>query len=397
VFACLTAPLLAQENNGHIDTLIQVEAEYYIDKNVIIVPSSVVMSNLTKGAKKQVKNFSVYQDTIYFGTSVELKDSISIQYRCLTAPLLENQKLLDSTLIARNPDDYFDLRSDEEDDVGVVNNDLNYSGSFARGFSIGNRQDLVLNSDLDLQLNGKIGGEIDIVAAISDQNIPLQPEGNTQNLREFDKVFIQLSKDEHNLLIGDYEIASDTSYYLNFFKKWQGLKYKDKFSFGKKNGIFSTTVATAISRGKYNRNTITVQEGNQGPYRLEGADGENFIIVIAATERVYLDGVLLVRGIEKDYVIDYNTAEITFTPNLLITKDVRITVDFEYNSQNYLRSGTMLNGTYQNEKSKFYASFYQEQDSRNSQGANGIGVQQKQQLALLGDNLENSFGSSLQK
>ena len=88
---------------------------------------------------------------------------------------------------------------------------------------------MVLSSDLDLQLSGKIGNEIDILAAISDQNIPLQPEGNTQQLREFDKVFIQLSKDNHKLLVGDYEIQSYDSRFLQYFKKWQGLLYDDYY------------------------------------------------------------------------------------------------------------------------------------------------------------------------
>ncbi len=396
MFLCLSTTLFAQQNKYLKDTLFVVDSSYFIAHASGIVPGSVSIFQVKDSDEFALSSFSVLSDTIFLGSKVQAKDTVRIQYRTLAAPLFSDQKLLDSTLISKNPESYYDLRPDEGDRSTGVTNDLNYSGSFARGFSIGNRQDLVLNSDLDLQLSGKIGGEIDILAAISDQNIPLQPEGNTQNLREFDKVFIQLSKDQHKLLIGDYEIASDTSYYLNFFKKWQGVKYEDEFSIGN-DGLLKTSVATAISRGKYNRNTLQIQEGNQGPYRLEGAEGENFIIVIAATERVYLDGVLLVRGIEKDYTIDYNTAEITFTPNLLITKDVRITIDFEYNNQNYLRSGTLIKGAYSTQKTKLYSAYYHEQDSRNSQGTNGVGIEQKQQLALLGDNLENRFGSSIVK
>lgn len=393
-FATILVNSYAQDRTAYVDTCLVATSNLYIHRGSIIVPNTV---QVRKKGDPTLVRFEILSDTLLLGTGLAVGDSICIQYRTINAPLFDKGKLLDSTLIAKSPDQFYNQQSSEGDNNAKFNDSggLNYSGSFARGFTIGNRQDLVLNSDLDLQLSGKIGDEIEILAAISDQNIPLQPEGNTQQLREFDKVFIQLSKEDHRLLVGDYEISADTSYFLDYYKKWQGLLYDDKFTLVN-DATLTTSAAAAISRGKYNRNIIPVQEGNQGPYRLTGAEGENFIIVIASTERVYLDGVLLVRGIEKDYVIDYNTAEITFTPNLLITKDVRITADFEYNNQNYLRSGLRLSAAYQKKKSKLYATYYNEQDSRNTSGSSAVGINQKQQLALLGDNLENAFGSSIQ-
>src|SRR5690606_8623036 len=74
------------------------------------------------------------------------------------------------------------------------------------------------------------------------------------------------------------------------------------------------------------------------PYRLAGTSGETFIIVLAGTENVFLDGRPLSRGEENDYVIDYGLGEITFTNRHFINSKSRITVDFQYISQQYTRS-----------------------------------------------------------
>jgi hypothetical protein len=59
---------------------------------------------------------------------------------------------------------------------------------------------------MNLQLDGKLNEDLFIQAAISDNNIPIQPDGNSQQLQEFDKVFIKIYNDRISLTAGDFEL-----------------------------------------------------------------------------------------------------------------------------------------------------------------------------------------------
>ena len=287
---------------------------------------------------------------------------------------------------------------------------LTKSGSISRGLSFGNKQDVVLNSNLNLQMAGKLSDNMDILLAATDQNIPVQPEGNTQQLQEFDKVFIQvgikdLPKSGKTILTaGDFQVTKPNGYFMNFNKKLQGLSFKSEVK-NKKSEVLQTTASAAVSKGKFaknvsiessNGNTFNgqKQERNQGPYKLRGAENEQFIIVLAGTETVYMEGRLLARGQENDYVIDYNTAEIVFTPKNLITKDKRIAVEFQYSDKNYARSLMHAGAEYESKKVKTRINIFSEQDNKNKPLQQELSDPQKLLLVSIGDSLQNAIWPS---
>ncbi len=267
---------------------------------------------------------------------------------------------------------------------------LNKSGSISRGIMFGNNQNLSLNSNMVLQMSGKIGNDIEILAAISDDNLPIQPEGNTQQLNEFDRVFVQLKKDSTVLTAGDYELKRPDSYFMNFYKRTQGAMLSHNFVLP--NGMrSSTTVAAAVAKGRSARNQFLGKEGNQGPYRLTGNNGETYVVVIAGTERVFIDGVPLVRGQDNDYVIDYNTAEITFTAKHIINLNTRISIEFEYSDKNYSRSLTFLNQRFETDQLAIRFNYYNEKDNRNQPFLQTLSDEQKQFMATLGSNITQAY------
>ncbi|MGV3642544.1 MAG: hypothetical protein ACO1NZ_18625 [Adhaeribacter sp.] len=269
---------------------------------------------------------------------------------------------------------------------------LQKTGNVTRGVSVGNRQNVFVNSALNLQLEGKLSDEIDITAAITDQNIPFQPEGNTQQLQEFDKVFIALQHRRWSLTGGDVVLQNKPAYFLRFYKNVQGGALQVNQGLGTPKAA-STTLAASVAKGKFASLTVAAVEGVQGPYRLSGPNGEKFIIVLANSEKIYLDGKLLSRGYDFDYVIDYNQAEITFTARRLITRYSRIRVDFEYSDRNYNRS--VYHASHYQDLNKLHLAFnlYREADNPNNLLALDLNNDEKQLLQAVGDSLQQAFTS----
>lgn len=271
---------------------------------------------------------------------------------------------------------------------------LDYSGVFNRSLSLGSNQDLYLNSNFNLQLSGKIGDGIEILGAITDNNFPIQPQGNTQQLQEFDRIFIKLSKKNFSLTMGDEEIRNqEWSYFSKYFKKIQGVRVENTWN--QNNSSLQLSGSGAVSKGKFNRLQLTVVEGNQGPYKISGADGEPYIVVLAGTERIFWDGVLLSRGENNDYIMDYNQGEITFTPKRMITKDSRIVIEYEYSAQYYTRSVITTDLNYTRGRLKADFSIYSEQDGRVPTELQLLSDADRMILAEAGDNFNNVFSSGI--
>ncbi len=362
-----------------------------LNDSLSIIPNTILV--LTTSGDTIPNNQYLFSNKKLFFKQSSLSEkkssTIKIYYRVLPFDLEKTLLHIDSTRLNPKPktDEWHFKPFENPQKSGVLptGKDLNYSGGLTRGIAVGNNQDLVVNSNFNLQMSGKLSKDIEISAAMTDNNIPIQPDGSTAQLNQFDRIFIQLKRKNTTLNAGDFEITRPESYFVNYFKRVQGLGVQHRETISK-NKSWTTKATGAVSRGKFTRQVIQGVEGNQGPYRLQGAEGERFIIIVAGTERVYVDGILMKRGFDNDYIMDYNQGILTFSTNRLISKDSRITAEFDYNDQSFVRTMYAVSSEYKTERLRLHFDLYGEQDGRKSSTDQEIKTADAKALFEGGDN-----------
>ncbi|MEO8069359.1 MAG: hypothetical protein ABI599_16795 [Flavobacteriales bacterium] len=363
--------------------------------SVSIAPGTFTLERAGSPVDASSYRLDPYRGEVYWLGPKNGNDTLVARYRSLplsfTAPRMQKdeQRILSASGDRDDPFRYVPPKGNE-DPMGVQG--LTRSGSISRGILFGNNQDLAVNSTLNLELGGRLSDNINVLASVTDNNIPIQAGGNTLELQDFDQTFIKLFGNEKleagaggwELIAGDFVLQRPKAHFLTYLKKSKGITGTTTYGLGKKIRN-ETSASAAISKGKFARNVIQGLEGIQGPYRLRGDEGEAFIVVLSGTERVYVDGVLLTRGQENDYVIDYNTAELTFTANRPITKDRRINVEFQYSDRNYTRSLVRFGQEAVIGNTTIRLNAYTEQDHRNQPLQQTLSDSDKVVLAEAGD------------
>ncbi len=391
----LCTPLLNWGQTGDIDSLnnlrtklLIVDADSIKIDEMSIVPDSFEIRNedeLPEDAKYNVD----YARSLLL-TENMLGAELDLLYRVFPFNFSKKQssvkvqeEKIDSIKLIYFPDTEVERKVFEFDKLKV-------DGGVGRSFSFGNSQDLVLNSNLNLRISGTLDNGVEIAGALTDDNVPFQPEGNSRQIRELDKVFLQFSKDNHRLQLGDYEQRSPNSYFLKYNKRLQGISYTGIFEH-KNDWQTDAFISGAASRGKFSRNEIKGIEGNQGPYKLFGSNRESYIIILAGTERVFIDGALMERGQDRDYIIDYNIGELIFTSRRLINNQSRIVIEFEYTDRTYSRTFLHSEANYGNEKLNFRVNVYTEQDSKRNANVGDTTINTRSAFKDIGDNINDFF------
>ena len=205
----------------------------------------------------------------------------------------------------------------------TTDSQLEVSGSQTFGISVGSNRGVTQNQELRVNVEGKVSENISVLALLSDQDLPIQPEGTTENIQDIDQKLIRITHPNMRGTLGDFEGSLGPSEFIFFPRALEGVQVEGDFK-----SVDFHLIPSAIPKGQ---STSLVLQGEEGrsEYRLT-VDGQ-YVIVKAGSEIVWLNGERMRRGENNDYIIrEYGDPIVEFNSKHLITSNDVIRIDFEY-------------------------------------------------------------------
>jgi hypothetical protein len=327
---------------------------------------------------------------IYFVSDLASDDSVMVRYDELPLDLPYVLKHRDPPEVyARMPLTVSESRKLGDKASGF--SELKTSGSKTIGVSFGSGGDVSVEQSLRVNMSGKIGKDISVTAFLSDQNLGLTSAGDTEELEAIDKVWMEIASESFGVVLGDYELRVRESSFASYRKELSGISGNASTRF------VDFGVSAARSKGVFSTKNFRGVDGKQGPYELTGAAGETSVSIVPGSEEIWVNGERVMRGENRDYVIDYSNGTIEFTDNVPVTSDVEVTVDYEYTNDDFSRNiysarvqrkvGSILD---------IQALFIQEEDDKGSP-LTSLSDSEKEILAAAGDDSSLAWGSGVRK
>ncbi len=262
--------------------------------------------------------------------------------------------------------------------------DLRVGGAKTFGVSVGSDRDLKLEQSLRLRVDGSVSRDVEVRAYLSDQNTPLVPEGDTEELRSIDEILVEIEAPHASASMGDVRLDLSSGSLVTMRREIQGVRASAE------RGPFHAVLAGAQVGGEQMSIAFIGIEGKQGPYLLAGPSGEIGVDIVAGSERVWLDGELLKRGSDNDYVIDYGSGELEFTENRPISAESRIEVDYEHAAGDFERNlyGGRIEAASEDERYTVGLTYFRESDDESAPTGATLSDDDVALLALAGDDID---------
>lgn len=268
---------------------------------------------------------------------------------------------------------------------------ITFSGLKSVSVEVGANRAAALEQSLDLTVRGRVAGDVEVAAMLSDRRLPFEPDGSSRELEDLDRLSLMIRSSRAEATMGDFFLDGIPGQFARLSRHLEGVRGAARA------GGATWNVAAASAKGEKRTLEFKGEEGRQGPYPLVSrsltADAAG---VVAGSEVVWLDGARLKRGADDDYVIDYGAGTVTFTVRRPITAQSRIAVDFESATSRYRRN--LYAATTQGGRpgqGSWYASYINEGDDPQSPMGVDLTPEDRAALSAMGDSVATDLPSGV--
>jgi len=311
----------------HCDTLFaeQGRTEPLFLPPLFIIPSSVDIHSIDSVSLPPWRYFS-FDGSIRFESPLRENSAIEVQYRTEYEQLQRSYSLFDPIV-------YGSVAQTEMTNLyrtvePVSDQNIQFDGEKSVGAHLGQDGSFSMDQTLDVELYGDIGDSTTLSANISDQSSSLQ--GDTKELGALDRVYLTVANPNWSVTAGDLEITTDSSGILREQKAPKGVAGTLRGDWGEANlfgGYTGDKLAVEYMNG--------VSGAQSGSYKLNGNGEAGNILPMEGTVVLSVDGESLDEGADGDFVIDYVSGQIRFTPKFMILDGALIEIRYRYRVFNY--------------------------------------------------------------
>lgn len=316
-----------------------------------------------------------------FAEPLSPEDTVLVSYRCLPISI-PSERVLHKFRLAEGGEEAVMVDEREPSPMAgpLDTGALRVGGSKSFAVLIGSGRELTLEQSLRMSVTGNLTPTVRVTARLTDQNLPFQPEGRSERLEELDEVLVRIESPRAEATLGDYAVRYDDTRFGRYERVLKGALGAVRA------GPAEAEISGGVSRGDFRSVEIRGVEGKQGPYRILEISALG-PVVSAGSERVFLDGVMMTRGDDNDYVIDYAEGTISFNPSRPIGSESRIAVDFQASGDRYRRvflTGRLRAHT-EDDRYGFGLTVLSESDDADEPEAVVLGEAEKDSLRASGD------------
>ncbi len=266
-----------------------------------------------------------------------------------------------------------------------------FTGLKSVSVEVGKNRSASLEQSLDLTIRGRVAGDVEVAAMLSDKRLPFEPDGSTRELEDLDRIALSVRAPRGEATMGDFVLEGVPGEFARLTRRLEGVRGSASAGGARWN------VAAASAKGEKRSLEFRGSEGGQGPYALLTRTTAGDVNgVVSGSETVWLDGIRLKRGADADYVIDYAAGTVTFTVRHPISVQSRIAVDFEAATSRYRRSlyaATTQGGL--GDRGSWYASYVSEGDDSKSPLGADLTADDRAVLSQMGDSATTSLPSGV--